>query len=188
MKLLVIILRRTLTRCYRPHTITASDWASGLRSIPGRSIIRPVCISHIAHTAIGHMPIGTGSTVHIVGSRARQPISYYGMLNGMSLSLGWRAAFTILPWGTRKTALAYRWGCSLKLNRVFSGLKTARKAGQECLYNAQISSVRHLSHHSYVPLLTPNTPSSDCIALVGGISSQLALKAYQGGCLCLSQE
>ena len=86
MKLLVIILRRTLTRCYRPPTITATDWASALQSIPGRSIIRPVCISHIAHTAIGHMPIGTGSTVRIVGTGARQPISYYGMLNGTSLS------------------------------------------------------------------------------------------------------
>ena len=133
MKRLVIILRRTLTRCYGPPTIPASGWASGLRSIPSRSMIRPVCISHIAHTAIGHTPIGTGSTVHIIGTGARQPIGYYGMLKGTSLSpsLGVRHSPNSTL-GYPKKPPCFSFGMLLKRQTRFSGvLNTAWKAGQE---------------------------------------------------------
>jgi hypothetical protein len=79
----------------------ATDWASALRSIPGRSIIRPACTPHIAHMDIGHTRIGTVSTVHTITIGARQPLHpYYGMLRARLSLPAWPAIFT-------KSALAY---------------------------------------------------------------------------------
>ena len=149
MKRLVIILRRTLTRCYGPPTIPASGWASGLRSIPSRSMIRPVCISHIAHTAIGHTPIGTGSTVHIIGTGARQPTGYYGMLKSLPrLACG---IHQTLPWGTRKNSPASLLGCSLNANADFQPFPLRSSEGHVCALSLTNSSLcpRNLSRPTW---------------------------------------
>jgi len=103
----VIILRHTLTRCCRPRTITATDWASALQYMRDRSIFRPPHTPHIHHTDIGHTRIDTVSTVHIITIGVSR---YYGM----SLSLPWRVVFTKLPPGIpEKSDLASRLGCLL---------------------------------------------------------------------------
>jgi hypothetical protein len=106
----VIILRFTLTRCCRLRTM-ATDWASALQSIPGRSIIRPACTPHIAHTDIGHTRIGTVSTVHIITIGARQPLHpYYAMLKGhVSLFPLGLPSSTKTPLGHPENSLVRRW-------------------------------------------------------------------------------